>query len=208
MCGVFFPPPQSHWDFHGTHQRIWGRVHAGLQAYKRGKKWGWGGGKWTDWDLEWIYLDILHVAGSQAFLDHSSLGISNKPISAPLLKQAGAGTENAPRSHQIGLLGSKSVGKDEQDQIKKLNFPSLLLGRQKSLSVHPATGQVRSPNRCVWDVISYVISWTSRPARCSPRVKFFPLTKNSWMTTRAKPSSLSKACNPLLFQKWIHLSWH
>lgn len=37
----FFPPPQSHRDFHGTHQRIWGRVHAGSQAYKRGKKRGW-----------------------------------------------------------------------------------------------------------------------------------------------------------------------
>lgn len=50
----FFPPPaQSHRDFRGTHQRIWGRVHAGSQAYKRGKKKGVGrGGKWTDWDLE------------------------------------------------------------------------------------------------------------------------------------------------------------
>lgn len=122
--GFFFSsstkPSGYSWDTSENLRTCTCRI-ASLQ--ERGKK------KSTDWDLEWIYLDILHVAGSQAFLDHSSLGMSNKPISARFLKQARAGTENAPRSHQIGLLGSKSVGKDEQDQIKKLNFLSSLLGR-------------------------------------------------------------------------------
>lgn len=38
--GFFPPPPHSHRDFHGTHTRIWGHVHAGSQAYKIGKKGG------------------------------------------------------------------------------------------------------------------------------------------------------------------------
>lgn len=42
--------------------------------------------RWTNRELDWIYFDILPVAGSQGLPDHSSPGISNKPISEPFLK--------------------------------------------------------------------------------------------------------------------------
>lgn len=145
-------------------------------------------------------MDILHVAGSQAFLIipcpvfqiNSSLSHSSNKH----------GQEPQTQHTKLGRWGQIKQKKKKHNQIKKLDLLFLQLGRQKhsaSCPVNLAGSAKFKRFKCC------VISWASGHGQCSQRVKFLPLAALS-SVHESEPCSLSTTCQRLLFLRRILLS--